>query len=561
MRLLRLLHLNDAGAIGLATLSLAITLGLLLGAIRFRGMRLGISGVLFSGVLFGQIFGQIGFPLEPKVLDFLRDFSLIVFIYALGLQVGPGFVSSLRAEGLRLNVMSVVVLALGALMTGAVVRIAHLPNEASSGIYAGAFTTTPGLAAGQEALRSSARDSKAVDKAMRVTSLAYSVAYPFGVVGPIFVIVFLRKLFRVNLDDERKELAAAEEARRPAIETVDFELTDTGHAGMYLRDHPLLRFHGIILTRLLRGNDLSVPTGDTELRVGDIYRAVGTRPGLRELVAALGRPASPDFSRAAGDVQRMEMVVTRTQVLRRSLQELDFTRRHGVTIARVTRAGIDLVPKATLKLAFADKITAIGPEASVKQVEVEVGNMPDMLNHPQLVPIFLGIVMGVMVGSIPITVPGLNTSLRIGLAGGPLLAAIALSQLGNLGSVVWYMPAAANALFRDFGLAVFLACVGLEAGDHLWQRVATSEGLSYVLWGAVLTVVPVFIVACAARIFLKMNFFHLSGWVAGAMTNSPALGFANDLAGSDSPAVSYAAVAPLATLVPIICAQMLVGRL
>ena len=180
-----------------------------------------------------------------------------------------------------------------------------------------------------------------------------------------------------------------------------------------------------------------------------------------------------------------------------------------------------------------------------------------MLNRPQLVPIFLGIVVGIIVGSIPLAVPGLHTTLRIGLAGGPLLAAIVLSQLGNLGSVVWYMPAAANGLFRDFGLAVFLACVGLEAGHGLWHRVTADSGLSYVIWGAVLTTVPVFVVACVARIFYKMNFFTLSGWVSGAMTSSPALGFSNDLAGSDAPAVAYAAVAPLATLVPIICAQML----
>jgi putative transport protein len=553
MKLFQFLHIHDPVAAGLATLALAVAMGLALGAVRVRGMRLGISGVLFAAVLFGQL----GLIVEPAVLKFLRDFALIVFIYALGLQVGPGFFSSLRAEGLRLNLLSVAALALGAVMTAGIVRIAGLPHDAAPGIFTGAFTTTPGLAAGQEVMRQKAQSPAASIRAMDDTALAYSVTYPFGVVGPIFVVVLLRKLFRVRIDAERRELAIAEEARRPSIDSVDFEVTEPAYAGMNLRDHPLVRKHGVILSRMLRDGKVSVPTGDTEVRVGDLFRAVGTRAATNELVAAMGRPAKADLAAAAGDVNRMDMVVTRTQVLRRTLQELDPIRRHGVTIARVIRAGVDLVPKATLRLAFADNIIAVGPAAGLKAVETELGNSPDMLNRPQLLPIFLGIVLGVIVGSIPFTIPGLHTSLRIGLAGGPLLAAIALSQLGNVGSVVWYMPAAANGLFRDFGLAVFLACVGLEAGHDLWRRISSDGGFSYVIWGAALTMLPVFLIACIARVFYKMNFFTLCGWVSGAMTSSPCLSFANEMAGSDAPAVSYAAVAPLATLVPIICAQIL----
>lgn len=537
----------------LALISLAITFGLALGAIRFRGMRLGISGVLFSALLFGQF----GLTIDPNVLRFLRDFALIVFIYALGLQVGPGFLTSLRNEGLRLNVLSVLVLALGAAMTAGIVRLARLNEASSPGIYAGAFTTTPGLAAGQEALRQKMGPIDAGEKATRTAALAYSVSYPFGVVGPILVIVALRRLFGVDLDAERKRLAQAEEVRRPPIETLDFEVTEATQAGRELREHPVVRRHGVIFSRLLRDGVMSTPTGETVVQVGDAYRAVGTRTALAELVAAMGSPISANLGEAAGDVERVELVVTRTQVLRHSLQELDLIRRHGVTIARINRAGIDLVPKANLRLAFADRVTAVGPQAGLKAVETELGNCPDTLNRPQLVPIFLGIVLGVIVGSIPIAVPGLHVTLRIGLAGGPLLAAIALSQWGNLGSVVWYMPVAANSLFRDFGLALFLACVGLETGNGLVQNVIHNHGLSYVFWGAAVTMAPVFAVGCAARLWLKMNFITLSGWVSGAMTSTTSLAFANDLAGSDAPATAYAAVAPLGLLVPIICAQML----
>ena len=543
---------GDSVAEGMAILAWAIVLGLLLGAVRVRGVRLGISGVLFSALLFGQL----GLTVEPRVLEFLRDFALILFVYAIGLQVGPGFLSSLRSDGLRLNALSVLVLVVGAAMTALVGRTGWITRDATAGVYTGAFTTTPGLAAAQDTLHHSAGgagNAAAVDRA----TVAYTVTYPFGIIGPVLVIVALRQVCRIRLDQEKRNLAAADEARRPPIEIVDFEVTQPAHAGYLLRDHPLLRDNGVVFSRMLRDAVLTVPTADTQVRVGDVYRAVGPRNRLSELVEAMGRPATADLGRAAGDVQRMELVVTRTQVLRRSLSELNLIRRTGVTIARLNRAGIDLIPKATLRLAFADQLTVVGPEAGLKMVEAELGNSPERVNRPQLVPIFLGIVLGVLVGSIPLQIPGLAAPLRIGLAGGPMLAAIVLSQLGNIGSVVWYMPVSANQLFRDFGLAVFLACVGLEAGDHFVQRAAEGGGIAILGWGAAVTVLPVFIVALFARTVLRMNFITLCGWIAGAMTSSPALLFADEIAGSDAPAVAYAAVAPLATLLPIVCAQIL----
>jgi putative transport protein len=542
---------GDSVSQGLAILALVVTIGLFLGAIRVRHMKLGIPGVLFSALLFGQI----GLTIDPKVLQFLRDFALILFMYAIGLQVGPGFISSLRTEGLRLNVLSVAVLMLGAAMTAAVGGT--LGRSTAPGLYAGAFTTTAGLAAAQESFRGESAPTGKSESAATRTGVAYSITYPFGVIGPVLVIALLRRVFRIRLEDEKSALAAAEDKRRPPIEVVDFEVTESAHAGKQLRNHPLLRNNGVVFSRLIRGDVASVPTGETEILVGDIYRAVGSRVHVEQLVSALGRRSTIDLAAAAGDVQRMELIVTRTQVLRKTLRELDITRRIGVTIPRVTRAGVDLVPSASLRLAFADHVTVVGPKVGLKMVEKELGNCPDTLNRPQLVPIFLGIVVGIVVGSIPLALPGLHATVRIGLAGGPLLAAIALSQFGNIGSIVWYMPVSANQLFRDFGLAVFLACVGLQAGDHFIQRAAQGSGLVLLLWGAAVTVLPVFIVGCFARRVLGMNFITLAGWVAGAMTSSPALLFADEMAKSDAPAVAYAAVAPLATLVPIFCAQLL----
>ena len=543
---------------GIAILGLSTAMGLALGSIRIRGVRLGISGVLFSALLFGQV----GFRVDERVLAFLRDFGLILFAYAIGLQLGPGFASSFKAEGLRLNVLASIAVVLGAAMAFGVVKIVHMHRANASGLYSGAYTTTPGFAAGQDALRhalpNDAAHAEEVRRALDSAGLAYAVTYPFGLVGPILVIVALKWIFRVKVPEEVRALLAEEAAQRPPVAMVDFEVTQQKYAGVALSEHPLLQQGHIIFSRLLRNKALSVPTADTVVQVGDDYRAVGPRQALEELVARMGRKATVDLGGATGDVQREDMVVTRTHVLRRTLRELDLRKRNGVTIARVNRFGVDLSPGANFKLLFGDRVTVIGPEGGLKMVEAELGNSEDRLNYSQLIPIFLGIVVGVLVGSIPLRVPGLSTSMRVGLAGGPMIAAIVLSQLGNIGSVVWYMPAAANQLFRDFGLAVFLACVGLASGSHFLQKIATPHGLALVGFGAMVTVVPVFAVAVVSRIRYQMNFVTLIGWVAGAMTSSPALIFANDLTHSDAPSVAYAAVAPLAMLSPVICAQLLV---
>jgi putative transport protein len=274
---------GDSVAEGLAILALAVTIGLFLGAIRIRRMKLGIPGVLFSALLFGQI----GLTIDPKVLQFLRDFALILFMYAIGLQVGPGFISSLRTEGLRLNLLSVAVLVLGAAMTAMVGGT--LGRATAPGLYTGAFTTTAGLAAAQETFRDEHAPVIKNESAATRTGVAYSITYPFGVIGPVLVIVLLRRVFRVRLEDERIALAAAEDKRRPPIEVVDFEVTEPAQAGKRLRDHPLFRNNGIVLSRLLRGEVMSVPNGETEVMLGDVYRAVGSRVHVEALVAAMGR--------------------------------------------------------------------------------------------------------------------------------------------------------------------------------------------------------------------------------------------------------------------------------
>jgi putative transport protein len=541
---------------GLATLSLAVAIGIAFGNLRLKGVRLGVAAVLFSALLFAQF----GLTIEGHVLEYFRDFGLVLFVYTLGLQMGPGFFSSLRAEGLQLNLLAILVIVLGAVMTGLIIHFAHLPHELCAGLFTGGFATTPALAAGEEAIKGilAPKGTAVASAALSQTDLAYSVAYPFGLTGPILLVILFRILFRVKIADELKALAESEQVRRPSRAVVDVEVTNPAVAGRMLRDQCFLQSRGVLLARLLRDHVQSVPNANTTIAVGDIYRAVGPQPALDELVKLMGQVSHVNLAEQPGHVQRADVVVTHGSVLGKSMRELDLINRFGVTVARVQRAGVDLAPRASLAFHFGDTLIVVGPEEGIKAVEAELGNSSDALNHTQLIPIFLGIWLGVIVGSVPLFIPGMNTSVRIGLAGGPMLVAIALSRLGNIGSVVWYMPPAANQILRDFGMAVFLACVGFQSGDHFFQKLWYGGGLPLVGWGALVTIVPMLLVGLFARVVLRMNYVTLSGLISGAMTSSPTLLFANEAAGSSAPAVAYAAVYPLSMLVPVFCSQILV---
>lgn len=534
----------------LATLASAIAIGLGLGAIPIRSVRLGVSGVLFSSL----VFGQLGFTIDPRALPFTRDFSLIIFMYALGLQVGPGFVASVRSGRVVLIPLTLSAIVLGAVMTAMLIPL--IPRGMAPGLYSGAFTTTPGLAAAQEVLRASQGLVGGTDLMAR-SGLAYSITYPMGVVGPMIVILALRALFRVKINDEKTSLAEADRKWHHELVTMDVEVTSPDQVGKPIRSNLLLRDRNIVLSRVIRGGVMTVPKAQTVVQMGDIYRLVGTRSTLKEVTSALGRPPKMDLTKVRGDVRNSNIVVTRTQVLHRALRELDLPCRFGVTITRVHRAGVELAPTAALRLAFADQVVAVGPTSGLRTVESELGNRVERLNQSQLIPIFVGIALGVLLGGIPLAIPGIHATLRIGLAGGALLAAMVLSCIGSIGPVIWYMPAPANQLVQDFGLAMFLACVGFQSGDHFLQRAAQSSGLALLLWGIFITTVPVFLVACFARRVLRFNFVTLIGWVAGSMGSPTALMFAKEMAASDAPAIAYATVLPLADLMPIVCAQVL----
>lgn len=535
------------------SLSLAIALGLLLGRIRFRGVRLGVSGVLFSSLALAQA----GVKFEPEATPFIRDFSLVLFVYAIGLSVGPGFFTSLRAEGLRLNTLAAVALLLAGVITAVLTRVMPALSNAGTGVYAGALNSTPALGGGQVVIRQVLESDPARRSASLASSgLAYAVTYPFGVIGPVVLIALLRRLFGVNMDKERTDLAARLPAPSPPTLVADIEVAAGQYVGRPIRELPADLRRGIVFSRLYRAGKQTVPRAATVLQVGDVIRAIGATESVHAVIAILGRPSPIDLSRVAGELQRTEMIVTRATALRRTLRDLGLRARTGVTLAQVTRAGIEFVPHGDFVLKFGDHVTAVGPERGIKAAAQELGNEPEALSRPNLIPLFVGVALGVLVGSIPIALPGLPAPLQIGIAGGPFIVAIALSQLGSFGPMVWYMPVAGNRMVQDLGLSVFLACVGFQSGGGLFER-AAHAGIGLIVAGAVVTIVPVFIVACYARAILRMNFITLSGWVAGTLTSTPALVFANEEAGSESPALAYASVAPVCEILPIVFAELL----
>ena len=543
--------LGPAGS-ALLALSVAIALGLALGRVQVRGVRLGVAGVLFAALALAEA----GVSIEPEALPFVRDFALVLLVYAIGLQVGPGFIASFRAEGLRLNLLATAVLVIGAAAAAWFTHVFALPRDGAMGVYAGAFNSTPGLAGGQVVVRQLlAADPGRVNAVLASSSLAYAVTYVFGVVGPILLVVVLRRVFRVRMQDERSALATRDRSRRAPSVIADIEIEAGAHAGRTVRDLPATLRGEVVLSRHYRGGTSSVPRANTVLRPGDRLRVVGAPEAVRSVVVALGRPSALDLSQVAGAFRRADLLVTKTGALRRPLRDLALRGRTGVTISHVLRSGVELIPHGGTTLKFGDRVTVVGPEDGIRVAAEELGNEPEALERPYLFPVFVGIALGVLVGAIPFTIPGLPAPLQIGLAGGPFLVAIALSQLGSIGSVVWYMPVAANQMVRDMGLCIFLACVGFQSGGGLVER-AADAGVGLVLAGAAVTLLPALVVACVARWLLRMNFITLTGWLSGTMTSTPALLYATEEARSDAPALAYAAVAPLGELLPIVCAEI-----
>ena len=453
------LLLKDSTAHAVLILALVISAGIMLGKVRFFGVSFGVAGVLFAGILAAHF--QLG--INEEIVDFIKDFGLILFVYSIGLQVGPGFFASLRRQGLVINLLAAAVVFLGVAATVLLRLLFSLPADAAVGILTGAVTNTPSLGAAQQALK----DIAGPAAALRQSGLGYAVAYPFGVLGVILAIVLTRRIFRIGLHAEKEAFRQTQADIFPVPESMNLEVKNPQLAGQPLSVLTGVIRADIVVSRILRGQELFTPVQDTILQSGDVLLAVGQKSSLEKLRLLVGGESAVDLKKIPGQLIVRLILVSQKKVIGRSLAELQLRKRYGVNITRIHRAGIEFVPSTGVHLQFGDRLTVVGSQGMIAQLADELGNSLKELDIPEILPVFLGIIAGVLLGSLPLPIPGLPLPLKLGLAGGPLVMAILISRFGNIGRFSAYVPRSANLMLREVGIVLFLACVGLRAGADL----------------------------------------------------------------------------------------------
>ena len=526
--------------------------GLMLGAVKVRGVGLGSAGVLFAGL----IVGSFGFRMEPEVLEFLREFGLMLFVFTMGLQLGPGFFASLRKAGIRLNAFAVAIVLVGFLCTWLCGVLFSIEPGARLGLFSGATTNTPSLGAAQQALLAI---GAAADQKM-LPALAYSASYPVGIAGIIATLLILRRIFGIDIERETKEFEAAQKEGIEPLVRLNVRVDNANLDGLVLRDLPGRRETSVMISRLQRAGatEVMTATDDSVIHVGDHILLVGSAAKVEKFQLIVGRPSELNLMKAPGEVSFRRVVLTNKKLLGKTLAELGLDHLHGVTVTRIVRAGVEMTAVPDVRLQFGDFLPVVGDPRGLDAATITLGNSLKALNTTQFIPVFIGLALGVLAGLLPIAVPGLASPLKLGLAGGPLVVAILLSRIGKIGPLVWHMPANTNVAFRELGIALFLSCVGLSAGPKFFVTVMSRDGIVWAFSAILVVMVPLLTAGIIGRRWLKMNYLVLCGMLTGSMTDPPALAFANSLAKSDAPSIAYATVYPLTMLTRILVAQIMV---
>lgn len=534
-------------------ITLTAALGLMFGKVKIKGISLGGAGALFVGILLGHI----GLRIDSNVLHFIQEFGLILFVYTIGMQVGPGFIDSIRRHGLVLNVLSTSIVFLGVVVTLCLYFFTDMHNNVPVliGMLCGAVTNTPSLGAANSVFATAGMDTS-------LTGIGYAVAYPFGVIGIIFVMLLVRIIFRQNPDKAAKDYAADIAENTKKIESCSLTLDNQNLFGTMLKDIPDLISSGVVVTRLMRGNDIFTPNGKTVIQEGDKLHIVGMPEAVAIMEKIIGRRLEKPITKEnTTDSDRAILVktvlVTNKKVLGKTIGALALAERYNVNVSRVVRSGFKFTGRLDLRIKFADKLRLVGTAEGIEAAAKELGNSLTALDHPEILPAFLGIFLGVIAGSIPIAIPGMPTPLKLGLAGGPLIIAILLSRKRKIGPLNFFMANSANLMLREFGLTLFLSCVGLNAGIKFFDVLLNGDGLYYMGLAAFITFIPLAIVATIGHLIFKVNFLSLCGVLAGATTDPPALAFANSQADSEAVNIGYVSVYPLTMLLRILSAQIL----
>lgn len=541
-------------ALTVSILALVAVVGLFIGNVKFRGVGLGIGGVLFGGIIVGHFVSQAGMTLSSDMLHVIQEFGLILFVYTIGIQVGPGFFASLRVSGLRLNLFAVLIVIIGGLVTAILHKLFDIPLPVVLGIFSGAVTNTPALGAGQQILRDLGTPMAMVDQ----MGMSYAVAYPFGICGILFTMWMLRVIFRVNVETEAQQHESTRTNGGALIRTINIRVENPNLHNLAIKDVPILNGDKVICSRLKREETLKVPSPETVIQLGDLLHLVGQPADLHNAQLVIGQEVDTSLSTKGTDLRVARVVVTNENVLGKRIRDLHFKERYDVVISRLNRAGVELVASSDISLQFGDILNLVGRPSAIDAVANVLGNAQQKLQQVQMLPVFIGIGLGVLLGSIPVFVPGFPAALKLGLAGGPLIMALILGRIGSIGKLYWFMPPSANLALRELGIVLFLSVVGLKSGGDFIHTLVDGEGLSWIGYGALITAVPLITVGILARMLAKMNYLTMCGMLAGSMTDPPALAFANNLhPTSGAAALSYATVYPLVMFLRIITPQLL----
>lgn len=537
-----------------ALYAFVIAAGVLLGKIKVFGISLGVTFVLFVGILAGHF----GFTGNQSILSFLQDFGLILFVFCIGLQVGPSFFSSFKKGGIRLNMLTMGIVALN-IAVALIIYYAlqgRVDIPMMVGILCGAVTNTPGLGAANEALQQLHYQGPEI-------AMGYACAYPLGVMGIILSLIVIRYICRVNLDKEADDIQKEEEAN-PHLKpyNIALKVENAALSGKKLSQVQNFLARDFVCSRILQDGHVHIPNADTVLRLGDEMNIVCAEDDSEAIQAFIGsKVENIDWDNQSKQDKPMvsrRILVTQPAINGKTLGELHFSSMYGVNVTRVNRSGMDLFAARQLILQVGDRVMVVGPQDAIERVADLLGNQLKRLDHPNIVTIFIGIFCGILFGSLPIALPGMPTPVKLGLAGGPLIVSILIGRFGHKVKLVTYTTMSANLMLREVGLVLFLASVGIKAGGNFVQTVVEGDGLLYVGIGFLITFLPLLIIGMIARWRHKINYFTLMGLIAGSNTDPPALAYANQISGNDAPAVGYSTVYPLAMFLRILTAQLLI---
>ena len=541
-------------ALSTSLLALVAVLGLWIGNWRIYGVGLGIGGVLFGGIAVGHFVGYFGAQLDMHTLHFIQEFGLILFVYTIGIQVGPGFFASLRTSGLKLNLFAALLVLLGFIVAFLIHKLFGVPLPVILGTYSGAVTNTPSLGAGQQILS----ELGAQPSEMGIMGMGYAVAYPFGICGILLTMWLVRLVFKINVEREARHFEQQSGHQKRNLQTINLAVRNPNLDGLMLQEIPSLDDVQVICSRLKRGEALMVPHATTRIQLDDLVHLVGEPEALKRVKLVIGEEVETSLSTQGTDLRVVRVVVTNEQVLSKSLLELDLKVKYDVVVSRLNRAGVELVPGNHSTLQFGDILNLVGRPEAIEAVASLVGNAQQKLQQVQMLPVFIGIGLGVVLGSIPFYIPGFPAALKLGLAGGPLVVALILSRIGSIGPLYWFMPPSANLALRELGIVLFLAVVGLKAGGNFVETLVQGEGMLWMAFGVAITLIPLMTVAVLARWLAQINYLTLCGLLAGSMTDPPALAFANNLhPTSEASSLAYATVYPLVMFLRILSPQLL----